>query len=291
MTADSSGHVFLAVYVPEAHHRPSGRLNIYSGRGAKVVQSLNQAHVFFLPILDSFGSLFTMCAAARVCEYAAAGNQKVLKQRVIRRIALGKIPPLTHHVDGAHDFATDSSGDLAINRGGTVQVFAPGETAPYWSISPQTLDGMTATAFDSKGDLYLALRCVEPGYDGAVLEYAPGSSIYPIRNLSTLDGVVCPDSVKVDTFDNLYVLGGYTHPNVTVFPPTGDTLLRTMTEGIVEAQGHVIALDSLGDVYVSNSGVFGSDPGSVVVYPAGGSTPIRTVTKGMQNPQELATGP
>jgi len=287
MTADPSGHLFLAFHLLNDGPHGPGDLNIYWRRGTRVVQRLKQTHPFGLPILDSSENLNTMCAPGRVCTYAASGDQRVVKQDVIRRIALGKISP---YYKGAHDFSVDISADLAINRGGVVQIFAPGQTEPYWQISPQTLDGMTSTAFDSKGDLYLAMRCVEPGYDGGVAEYAPNTNKYPIRILSTLDGVVCPEKLAIDASDNLYVLGGYTQSNVTVFPPTSNTPIRTMTEGLVNAQSHTMILDALGDVYVSNGG-YGSDPGNVVVYPPGESVPIRTVTQGVHNPLKLAAGP
>lgn len=287
MTSDAEGHLFMA-YVPlNSSRNPPGYLSIYSRLGSRVVQKLKQSHQFQLPIIDSLGNLETMCAAGRVCTYAAADDQRVVKQQVIRRIALARISP--YH-KGVHDFAADKSGDLAINRGGVVQVFAPGATTPSWQEAPQTLDGMNSTAFDSKGNLYLAVRCVTDDA-GEILEYQPNGK-YPLRSIGQLNGIYCPDQVAVDGSDNLYVLqGGFPKTNVTVYPSSSNAPLRTITEGIVNGQSHLMALDVLGDLYITNGGVIGSDPGSVVVFQPGKTLPSRTITQGVLNPQGLSVGP
>lgn len=286
LTADTSGHLFLGYFTGGTHHNEPGFLRIYSDRGSRVVQRLKQSKPFLLSMLDGLGNLFTVCATKRVCEYAAADGSKVVKQDVIRRIALGRLP----HGGFPYGFASDSLGNVAINENGWANVFAPAQTSPYWTITAGPDCGISSMAFDSKGDLYVA--CAGDDYSGGILEYAPGEGQYPIRYLYGPDGVGTVTGIKVDSADNVYALNNLgVGLNVIVFPPTGSVPLRVISQGIAREGVHLMTVDSLGDVYVSNSGEFGSDPGNVVVYPPGGTTPVRTVTDGVMNPQELAVGP
>ncbi|HEY3675472.1 MAG TPA: hypothetical protein VGK84_05730, partial [Candidatus Tumulicola sp.] len=91
--------------------------------------------------------------------------------------------------------------------------------------------------------------------------------------------------------DNVYALNNTeVGINVIVFPPTGNTPLRTITQGIAKEGVPLLTVDAQGDVYVSNSGEFGGDLGNVVVYAPGGTTPVRTITNGVANPMNIAVG-
>ena len=111
LAADTSGHVFIAL-LEDGNVHGTGALKIFSKRGTAPAQILHQKHPFFLPVLDGSENLYNLCAEARVCEYAAAGDQRVVKQEIISlaESLLGKIPPN----DGASDFSIDSSGELRL---------------------------------------------------------------------------------------------------------------------------------------------------------------------------------
>lgn len=285
-TVDPLGHFYVAF--PETQGDPGGPglLNIYGSRGAKVLRTLHQRHPFGLLTIDGSGNLYTLCANARVCEYASA------KQHVIRKIALGKFGS-----GRSTALATDASGNLASDSlYGPVLVFAPGATEPYWKITTG-IDFSTALAFDAAGDLYVVNFGNESLDPGSVAVYAPGSSS-PMRTIT--DGVVKPSALAFDGAGNLYVLnyciyqpssGCAQAPAVTVYAPGGVTPIRTITTGIGGAGA--LTLDQSADLYVANSGSTTppSDPGSVTVYAPGGSSPMRTVTQDVQNPVALGLGP
>lgn len=255
----------------------SGSLSIYSSRGAKPVRTLKQNHPFGSLAVDSSKNLFTLCASDRVCEYADS------KQNVIRKIALAKFGfSLT-------DMAVDASGDLAISSGSAgVIVFAPGKAAPYWSIGK--IDA-GALAFDASGNLYVA----NDASPTSVAVYAPNGQA-PIRIIT--DGVAFATGLALDTSNNLYVLsfgieqsGSCSQPpSVTEYPAGQTQPIRTITNGIACDQGHWLALDAAGNIYVSNLGYPGNS-GNVVVYAPGSDNPIRTVTTSISNPSQIGIGP
>ena len=282
LAADNAGHVYA-----EGNSAYTGLLHIYASRGSKLVQTVQQPHVFGFLTLDTFGNLFTMCAADRVCEYAP-GHQRVLKPLPIRKLAIGKFGVT------AYALAVDGSGNLAVSGAvpgsGAVLVFAPGEREPYWTIDAPPGQYFGALIFDSSENLYVVTE------DGVAV-YAPGGTT-PVRTIT--DGIVDPMAFAFDHSGNLFVLNYgdvqrgecSTPPSVSVYAPGGDTPIRTIIDGIVCADNHVIALDNSNRLYLANGGSVGTyDPGNIVVYPPGGTEPIRTVTQGIANPFFIGIGP
>lgn len=257
-----------------------GILNIYSSRGSRLVQSLDQRHLFGLLTLDRSNNLFTLCAADRLCEYAH-DNQQILKPRAIRKIALAKLGAV------AFALAVDGSGNLAVSsETAGVLVFAPGKTEPYWRISGSGLF-FGALAFDSSNNLFVTAN-------DSVAVYAPGGTS-PIRTITSGLGTY-PQALAFDGSGNLYVLSYCLNrcgqpPAIAVYAPDGETPIRTITQGLINGNAQVLAVDRAGNLYVGNSGGIPSDPGNVVVYAPGGSIPTKTITEGVQNPFQLATGP
>lgn len=282
ITVDSVGHLYVGV--PLSQGDPSGKavLNIYSSRGAKMVQTLQQSHPFALMTLDSEGDLYSLCAADRVCEYAAGGSQ-VLKPVPIRKIALRNLGIV------AHALAVDPSGNLAVSSVNSVSVFAPGAAKPYWTISNVAAG---AVAFDASGDLYVAVNA--GGSSPSVEVYSPGGTS-PIQTIS--DGVTDPVSLSFDSSGKLYVLnagilsqGSCTQPpSVELYAPSNSTPIRTVSTGLVCGNALAFSVDTSAYVYVSNGGF--PDAGNVVVYAKSSNIPKRTVTQAVQNPTMLGIGP
>jgi hypothetical protein len=283
ITTDASGHLFVSSLPDGPQLKGPGQVKIYANEGANVVQTLKQRHSFQLPILDPAGNLFTVCAPRRICEYAGTTNGKVVKQDMIRRIALGKISP----EDGVLSLAVDSSGDLGVNRGLLAQVFPPGSTAYSWQVDPQALDGLSASTFDPAGNLYVALTCEYPGYSGEVDAYS-SSSKYPLRRLIENNGIDCPQQLLVDASGNLYVLGNFP-ASISVYGPESSQPTRVLTLGLTAGQGHIMRLDAAGNLYVTNSG-YPPDTGSVLVFKPNNNSPAQTITKGIAYPRDIAVG-
>jgi hypothetical protein len=281
ITTDASGHLFVSSLPDGQQLKGPGQLKIYTNEGANVVQTLKQGHSFQLPILDPAGNLFNLCAPRRICEYAGTTSGKVVKQDLIRRIALGKISP----EDGVLSLAVDSSGDLGVNRGLLVQVFPPGGTTYSWQVDPQALDGLSASTFDPAGNLYVALKCEYPSYSGEVDAYS-SSSKYPLRRL--MNGIECPAQLLFDASGNLYVLGNFP-ASISVYGPDSTQPTRVLTLGLTGGQGHIMRLDAAGNLYVTNSG-YPPDTGSVVVFKPNNNSPALTITKGIAYPRDIAVG-
>ncbi|HEY3675792.1 MAG TPA: hypothetical protein VGK84_07335, partial [Candidatus Tumulicola sp.] len=202
MTTDAAGHLFLAYETAGTQHRRQqpGFLRVYTDQAAHALQTLKQPKPFMHPAIDALGNLLTMCATKRICEYAAGEGSKVVKQDIIRRIALSKVKPNM----GATGFSSDSTGDIAVNQVYDINVFAPGQTTPYWTITAGPDCYFSGTVFDSKGDLYAA--CSGEDYSGAILEYGPGQSQNPFRTLYGPNGVADVTGIKLDSADNVYAL-------------------------------------------------------------------------------------
>jgi len=283
ISSDSKKHLFASVFPIGGKLHDPGVLNAYSDSGATLVQQLHQHHAFMAPIVDSSEDLFAGCAAKNVCEYQGTKGKQTVRQNLIRQIKVGKILPL----EDGRVFLVSDTGQFGVNTGSGVDVYDPGSESPNWIVQPQTVDGITAAAFDSKGDLYLAFPCVTVS-SGEVDEYPPGSK-YPTRVLKANDGVGCPAQLAFDGSDNLYVLSGGFTDSVIVYNPNSSQPIRVLTQGILKPRALFMAVDHKGDVFVSNSSYY-SDPGSVVVYGPSGTTPSATITEGIENPRELAIG-
>jgi len=283
ITTDAHGHLFVSSLPDGQQLKGPGQLKIYENEGANVVQTLKQGHSFQLPILDPAGNLFNLCAPRRICEYAGTTSGIVVKQDMIRRIALGKISP----EDGVLSLAVDSSGDLGVNRGLLVQVFPPASTTYGWQVDPQALDGLSASTFDPAGNLYVALKCEYPSYSGEVDAYS-SSSKYPLRRLIENNGIDCPQQLLVDASGDLYVLGNFP-ASISVYGPDSTQPTRVLTLGLTAGQGHIMRLDAAGNLYVTNSG-YPPDTGSVVVFKPNNNSPALTITKGIAYPRQIAVG-
>jgi sugar lactone lactonase YvrE len=174
---------------------------------------------------------------------------------------------------------------------GNVRVYAArsnGDTAPIASIGGKDsgLYAPAAIALDSSGKIYVANYHAEQVGRGVIQPAHDSITVYgahshgdaaPIAEISGGEtGLNSPDGIALDPSGKIYVANtgpwnGYPG-TVTAYPAAsnGDvTPVATITggpdAGISRPEG--IALDSSGNLYVTNTGDI--NPSSVTVYPAG----------------------
>jgi sugar lactone lactonase YvrE len=199
---------------------------------------------------------------------------------------------------GTGGLAFDASGNLYVagdSRSGptTVTVYAPGKTSPSYVIR-KGLDNPWAMAFDSAGNLYV-LNCYNcyaynhrrTSDHGFVSVYARGA-MSPSYTIT--EGIANPIALGLDRFGNLYVancpspaakltcIGNYYREpaggTVTVYPPRRKIPAYAITNGIDAPR--TLAIDSSGNVYVSNMG-----DQEVAVYARGSTTPSYSIWLGV----------
>jgi hypothetical protein len=239
IATDTDGHFFIT------SGESPGLIKIYSNRGAKLAQTLQQRHGFGVLLPDRFGNLYAACKPGdgHACEYAP-GNGPPFNPKVARK--LDSVGAVLH-------FAVDASGDLGVGAAANgFYAYAPGQTQPYWSIEDDLV--YLNDAFDSAGNLYVITYPRNSGVSSQVSVYAPGASS-PERVLSDANGN--PMELSFDGSGNLYVLNYCTgscsvpHPTISVFAPGGSEPLRTITSGFADNEYATMAVDQLGDIAVA----------------------------------------
>jgi len=178
----------------------------------------------------------------------------------------------------------------------TVQVFAPGGSAPAYTIG-WGLNSPVALAFDAARNLYVLNNGVfQTGYGApSVTVYAPGRRV-PSRTIRR--GLFNPQAFAFDSAGNLYVAncpmcqgyysGAAAAGNIAVYPPGAVKPSRIITDGI--AGPNSIAFDGSDNLYVANQGAYSFNycnlgaGSSVTVYAPGGASPTRTITNGIDGP-------
>ncbi|HLY04008.1 MAG TPA: hypothetical protein VKR56_16100 [Candidatus Cybelea sp.] len=212
----------------------------------------------------------------------------------------------------------DRSGDLYVDMGGDIDVYAPHGTKVL-----RTIDGAAgAFCFDASGNLYSGqAKYVNSG--GRVLVYRPnemtpaytitqgiadpaslatdaGDDLYvanparnnivayepgkktPLRTIIVATGLDFPQALALDGENNLYAANQY-ESSITVYPPGSSEVLRTIYDGI--ASPSALAFDRSGNLYVVNYyGTGGSATGFVTVYEPGSSQPWRKIAKDIHGP-------
>jgi hypothetical protein len=269
LAVDTHRHLFLPI-TGSGHDYT---LNVYAKQGAKVVQTLSSTHPFYFPTVDSSGNLFVVCATLRVCEYPPDAKT-VVKKDIIRKIQLKGF------AGGVGALATDQSGDLAVDAGGSVVVFPPKAKSPTWTIP--NLDP-TAMAFDTLGNLYVG---IEGNQNASVEVFAPGATS-PMLTITDGYGST-PVALALDQSNNLYVLTGTAGSAfVSVYAYGTTNPAFEITSGLVAGTNHSLAVSPAGELFVSNSNL----EGNVVVYPSGQTSPKITVTKNLNVPTEVGVSP
>ena len=198
--------------------------------------------------------------------------------------------------------AVDSSGKIYVANGNadrrvsdTVTIYAAGSnaaTAPIATLGgtgdKADINSPFAVAVDKQGKVYVANQADGYNFDGSITVYSPGATgdVAPIAKISgtkTGDntGLRSPNGLAVDVADKIYVLnefGGTGHGSITIYSPgaSGNVAPETtIADGA--GGGHTklhspagLALDSGGNIYVTNDG--GS--GSVTIYGAGSKSDV-----------------
>ncbi|HTA37904.1 MAG TPA: hypothetical protein VK760_02450 [Candidatus Acidoferrales bacterium] len=128
----------------------------------------------------------------------------------------------------------------------TVAAYAPWSTSPILTLtSANGIAANSAMALDASGNLYVANDVATP--DGAVLEFAPGSTTAS-RTIASLDG---PTFLALDANGNIFVTESSDVKEFTV--AGGSTPSRTLGSGAGLDAPAGLAVDSAGNLYVANS--------------------------------------
>jgi sugar lactone lactonase YvrE len=261
------------LYVGSNSHNYNA-VNEYSRNGRTFLKTISHLRGPEQIAFDSQGNIY-------VRRYNAVNIYSASNPRSMREIKVNS------------DFiALDASNNLyaATRYQNAVNVYAPGSKTPTRTIT----DGITEAqglAFDTSGNLYVANSGSTTGEGcgtdpGSVQIYAPGASS-PMYNISGAQGICQPFRLTFDATGNLYVanisrLDGGPPSTVTVYAPGGNTLLRTITDGVSSPWS--LALDKAGFLYVANRFI-----GTITVYSPGSTELVQTLSN-IPSPEALVVG-
>jgi DNA-binding beta-propeller fold protein YncE len=146
---------------------------------------------------------------------------------------------ISQGINGPLALAFDGSGNLYVANflGGSVTIYAPGSDTPFRTLS-QGLTGPDTLTFTPSGDLYVANCSVRayvgcwkspsPQFDVAVYDSSSDAPKLQISN-----GVASPDAVLIEPSGKAIVAdNGGKHSSFTVYVADGNTLLKTVTDGV-----------------------------------------------------------
>jgi hypothetical protein len=164
-----------------------------------------------------------------------------------------------------------------------VQVFAPWSTSPIVTISMIPDPQYPSIAIDSSGNVYVSNYVA-----GTISEFPPGTET-PIR---TITGLASPTEVLVDAAGNIFVDENGT--DVKEFTIAGGSVPSRTLSSTTSPTGihvpHSIALDSAGNLYVSNE-LPSPSIGVAIFAPGTTTTPTATFFDGMSQPVDIALDP
>ena len=156
---------------------------------------------------------------------------------------------------------------------------ANGSTNPIVTIEGEKpgLDGPTAIAFDSAGNIYIANAGKSGGGHDSVTKYAAGSSgnVAPVAEITgDATKLSSPTGLTVDSSGNIYVANDGSvagvADSITVYSPgsTGNAAPTKVISGsstLLDRPGGV-AVDSQGNIYATSFGAEGNSSVSILVY-------------------------
>jgi sugar lactone lactonase YvrE len=167
---------------------------------------------------------------------------------------------------------------------------ANGSTSPIVTIQGEhtLLDGPTAIAFDSSGNLYVANAGKNGGGQDSITKYAAGSSgdaapVAEIKGANTK--LFSPSGLTVDSSGNIYVAnpGSILYAanqkpvvqavdTITVYSAgsTGNIApVRTISGALTKLSLSGIAVDSSGNIYANSLGPQGSQGAGILIFAPG----------------------
>ncbi len=196
------------------------------------------------------------------------------------------------------------------NRNNTVTVYPAGSNAnaaPSSTVggAKTGLNFPTGIALDASGNIYVANDGSENGGADAITVYPAGSNGNVVPS-ATIDGsktgLDFPAGIALDSSGNIYVANDGSEDGgtdtVTVYPAGSNgnvapsATVSGSNTGLDDPQG--IALDTSGNIYVTNDGSSSGVADTVTLYPAGSTrnvAPSATVSgsnTGLDNPQGIA---
>lgn len=210
--------------------------------------------------------------------------------------------------------AFDSSRNIYVADSAIgVDVYKAGSTGaidPTATISSDALTSPSGVGLDSNANIYVA-NCPEcsgsSGADG-VFVFSAGSN-GTVAPFATISGgnteLSSPTDLALDSGNNIYVADESSN-SATTYSALGSStgllneapisdISTTVTTGLSFPEG--IALDSIGNIYVSDDGPSGGGPGSVFLYSAGSNgnaAPSATIggdSTGLTSPAGIAVDP
>jgi len=228
--------------------------------------------------------------------------------RVLARVAAASrtrhgeqgVAPLRPSLAGATGIAVDSSGNIYVTNAvggpaaqGLITIYpfgSNGNVSPTDTIGDDPscctrigLDNPTGIALDSSANIYVTNAGTYTGAFDYITIYTAGSAsasghyVAPNAVINGVDtGLEAPSAIAVDSAANIYVTnqaGMFGSSDIiTVYPAgsDGDTVpdisITGNDTGLSSPAG--IAIDSSGNIYVTNQGSLYGSTDSVVVYPA-----------------------
>ncbi len=168
----------------------------------------------------------------------------------------------------------EATGSITVYPAG-----ANGSVSPIVTIGGEKtrLDGPTAIAFDSAGNIYVANAAKNGGGRDSVTKYAAGSSgdVAPVAEITgAATKLSSPSGLTVDLSGNIYVANEGSNngelDSITVYAPgnTGDAAPAKVISGSATLlnQPGGVAVDSKGNIYATSFGAEGNSSVSILVY-------------------------
>jgi len=188
-------------------------------------------------------------------------------------------------LSGPSGLAFDSHGNLFISSAGGRTIREVSPSGVDLGVFASGLNAPTGLAFDKSDNLYVGIY--DPNHLGVVREFSHSGTDLGVFASA---GLQTPFSLAFDKSGNLYV-GDLNANAVHRFSPTGGDLgvLTSGTSGDVGGGG--IALDSAGNIYVTNYRGFAGGTDTIRKFSRAGVDLGNFATTGLNNPTGMVFAP
>jgi DNA-binding beta-propeller fold protein YncE len=220
IAVDASGKLYIANY-------GTNNITVYAAGGGSLLRTISSGIDLARALaFDASGNLY-------------AANYNNFTVTVYRPGTTKPKRTMSQGINGPLALAFDVSGNLYVANflGGSVTVYSPGSDTPFRTLT-QGLTGPDTLTFAPSGDLYVAncrvrayvgcWKSPTPQYDVAVYDSSSDAPKLQISN-----GVAAPDALLIGPSGKAVVAdNGGKHSSFTVYVANGNTLLKTVTDGI-----------------------------------------------------------